>query len=224
MHVERVPLTHLATVTKRAEPSSSSNTDWILPLPKVRSPTSVARPLSCSAPARISLALALPPFSSTANGRCASTQPRETLQLRGRHAYVDGSVQAAAGRDLRHGRALVEDDALHDGQVAAVLAPLHVEDGGAAVQPQARDVQPRAHQAPRVVAQVQDEGLGAARLRTARPLISTRHMCHASSRPIQNGRRSSQASPHSGTGRTSSWVTARCMSTAACWLKLTSRM
>ena len=48
---------------------------------------------------------------------------------------------------------------LHDGDVAVVLPALHVEDGGLTVHPQARDVQPRAHQPARVVAQVQDEAL-----------------------------------------------------------------
>jgi len=33
---------------------------WIFPLPKVLWPTRIARPLSCNAPAKISLALALP--------------------------------------------------------------------------------------------------------------------------------------------------------------------
>ncbi len=53
---------------------------------------------------------------------------------------------------------------LHDCHVAVVLAALHVKDGGVAVQPQPRDVEPRAHQASRIVAQVQDETLSAAPL------------------------------------------------------------
>lgn len=48
---------------------------------------------------------------------------------------------------------------LHDGDVAIVLPALHVKDWSIAVKPDARDVQTRTHQAPRVIAQVQDETL-----------------------------------------------------------------
>mmetsp|Transcript_11430 Transcript_11430/g.28868 ORF Transcript_11430/g.28868 Transcript_11430/m.28868 type:complete len:205 (-) Transcript_11430:865-1479(-) len=67
---------YLATVTKRADPSSSSYTLWILPFPKVGVlPMICARLLSCSAPARISDAEALPLLTSTARGRCVRALP-----------------------------------------------------------------------------------------------------------------------------------------------------
>ena len=82
---------YLATVTKSAEPSSSSNTLWILPLPKVRSPIRVARWLSCRAPARISLADALPPLTSTARGAVVIAEPASNTTL-----YNTAPLQLAA--------------------------------------------------------------------------------------------------------------------------------
>lgn len=82
---------YLATVTKSAEPSSSSKTLWILPLPKVRSPIRVARWLSCRAPARISLADALPPLTSTARGAFVIAEPASNTTL-----YNTAPLQLAA--------------------------------------------------------------------------------------------------------------------------------
>ena len=54
-------VSHLAIVRRNAPPSPASSCHcWTVPLPNDRCPTSVARPLSCSAPATISLADALP--------------------------------------------------------------------------------------------------------------------------------------------------------------------
>ncbi len=74
-------VSYLATVTNNAEPSSSSKTLWILPLPKVWSPIRVALWLSCRAPARISLADALPPFTSTARGAAVMAEPASKTTL-----------------------------------------------------------------------------------------------------------------------------------------------
>ncbi len=52
----------------RLEPSESAKTYWTEPLPKVFWPIRGARPRSSRAPARISAALAVPPFTSTARG------------------------------------------------------------------------------------------------------------------------------------------------------------
>jgi len=83
----------LATVTNSALPSSSSNTLWILPLPYVVSPTrATKRPLSRSAPARISLALALPWLTSTASG--ASERAR---------AGFSSTTRCAAGKQEQRG-------------------------------------------------------------------------------------------------------------------------
>ena len=55
-------------VSLRPEPSSSSITVWTEPFPNVRVPITTARPESWSAPATISLALAVPPSTSTVMG------------------------------------------------------------------------------------------------------------------------------------------------------------
>ena len=47
---------------------TSGKTSWTLPLPKVCCPTMSARSLFLSAPATISLALALLPLTSTTSG------------------------------------------------------------------------------------------------------------------------------------------------------------
>ena len=59
---------YLATVSFSAEPSSSSTTVWTDPFPKVWHPTTTARPWSWSAPATISLALALPRLTRSTTG------------------------------------------------------------------------------------------------------------------------------------------------------------
>jgi hypothetical protein len=62
---------------------------------------------------------------------------------------------------------------LHDGDVAVVLAALHIEDGSISVHPQPRDIQPRAHKPAWVVPQVQDEALSPIALH-----MCMRHMSH----------------------------------------------
>jgi len=57
-----------AMVSLRAEPSWKSYRTWTDPLPKVSCPTIRARSWALSAPATISLAEALPPFTSTTMG------------------------------------------------------------------------------------------------------------------------------------------------------------
>lgn len=50
-------------LTPGVEEKTCMQCTWIFPFPKVLWPTRVARPLSCKAPANISLALALPSFT-----------------------------------------------------------------------------------------------------------------------------------------------------------------
>mmetsp|Transcript_5727 Transcript_5727/g.22626 ORF Transcript_5727/g.22626 Transcript_5727/m.22626 type:complete len:286 (-) Transcript_5727:754-1611(-) len=73
-------LTYRASVRKSAPPPESGSTPCMRPLPYVCLPTTVARPASCSAAARISEALAVPSSTSTARGavkRAASGTPAE---------------------------------------------------------------------------------------------------------------------------------------------------
>jgi hypothetical protein len=62
-----------------APPFESGSIDCTEALPKVRSPTSLARPFSCSAAAKISAALALPPLTSTTSGRSGCVASPLTL-------------------------------------------------------------------------------------------------------------------------------------------------
>jgi hypothetical protein len=61
-------VSYFATVIANPAPSGNSNRDWINPLPKVFSPTKTPRWLSCNAPAKISLALAVPWLTKTTKG------------------------------------------------------------------------------------------------------------------------------------------------------------
>ena len=68
-----------AVVRRRAERSSSGSMVWTRPLPKVLAPTINARLWSWSAPATISEALAVPPFTSTTMGKSV----RESFRVAG---------------------------------------------------------------------------------------------------------------------------------------------
>src|SRR5215216_3106288 len=57
-----------AVVSLSATPSPSGKSVWTRPLPKVGVPTTTARSWSCSAPAMISAALAVPSFTRTTIG------------------------------------------------------------------------------------------------------------------------------------------------------------
>lgn len=63
-----ITVTHGAGARTSPLESDSSYTLCISPLPKVRLPTSTALQLSCSAPAKISLALAVDSLTSTVRG------------------------------------------------------------------------------------------------------------------------------------------------------------
>ena len=69
----RFGVSYRAVVTTTAEPSESSATFWMTALPKVRTPTSCARPLSCSAEERISEADAVFSSTSTVSGVAMSS-------------------------------------------------------------------------------------------------------------------------------------------------------
>ena len=58
-------VSHLAIVSFKPDPSLRSMNVCTTPLPKLVSPIRIARPRSCSAPARISLADALPLLINT---------------------------------------------------------------------------------------------------------------------------------------------------------------
>mmetsp|Transcript_6017 Transcript_6017/g.14578 ORF Transcript_6017/g.14578 Transcript_6017/m.14578 type:complete len:422 (-) Transcript_6017:117-1382(-) len=75
---------YLPTVMTSPEVSESSYTDWISPLPYVRLPTRTARQLSCSAPARISLALAVCSFTSSVSGTWLRGGPAAVTRSSGR--------------------------------------------------------------------------------------------------------------------------------------------
>src|SRR5213594_4138975 len=60
---------YLAVVKRRADPSGNCITFCTEPLPKVVSPTTIARCKSLSAPATISEPLALPSFTKTTSGK-----------------------------------------------------------------------------------------------------------------------------------------------------------
>ena len=60
---------HRAVVSFSAVSGVNCHSDCTNPLPNVGVPTSTARSWSCSAPAMISAALAVPPFTSTTIGR-----------------------------------------------------------------------------------------------------------------------------------------------------------
>ena len=53
-------VSHSSTASRRAEPSGSMKVLSTVPVPKERTPTILARPASCRAPATISAELAVP--------------------------------------------------------------------------------------------------------------------------------------------------------------------
>ncbi len=101
---------------------------WMVPLPKVVSPTSLARPLSWSAPATISLALAEPRSTSTTTAMCGiGGHPAGDGLVGDLRAIGERLPEDGARRDELAGDPLgrideaagiapkVEDDALHAG-------------------------------------------------------------------------------------------------------------
>ena len=90
---------------------------------------------------------------------------------------------------------------LHDGNVAIVLAALDIEDGRVAIHPEARDVQPRAHQAARVVPQIQDEALGPASLHANSGTIHNSYLMTSRTRFIRCTCPMRNSGKHAGLGR-----------------------